>query len=457
MSALRVLLVSYSFPPAGGVGVLRAASLARYLPAEGIRLDVLTASNASAVGADPTLLREISQEVTIHRTMTLDLPFALKKRIKRLIASPKPDARQAGATAPSDRPGLVRRVLGDLLLPDPQVTWLPVLRRAARRIVRQRSIDLVLITVPPFSSALLAEDLRKQFPHLPIVVDFRDEWLSTAIELFGFSRSRRARAVARRAEASAVRNATAVVAVTEAARREIRARYPADAESKFQLVPNGFDASRLSISAGICRSEPDARIVIAHIGTVYRTTDPRPVVEALRSLPSEIAARFKLRFIGHLEEACFREALLELGEMVELTGFLPQREALAMMEQADYALLISRDPLNVGAKFYDYVGGIKPILGALHPDGELRRLVEKFRAGWWAAYNDVPSIRQLFLDAAARAKAPFPDFRPNTALIEQYERRVLTQRYAQLLRSTVAPQCDDLPGCSIPEIAERWG
>ena len=34
MSPLNVLLVVYAFPPAGGVGVLRAASLARYFPAE---------------------------------------------------------------------------------------------------------------------------------------------------------------------------------------------------------------------------------------------------------------------------------------------------------------------------------------------------------------------------------------------------------------------------------------
>ena len=54
---------------------MRAASLARYFPAEGIRLDVLTPRSASAVGSDPTLLKKIPTEVTVHRTLTLDLPF----------------------------------------------------------------------------------------------------------------------------------------------------------------------------------------------------------------------------------------------------------------------------------------------------------------------------------------------------------------------------------------------
>ena len=78
MTPLRVLLVTYSFPPVGGVGVLRAASLARYLPSENIRLDVLTTRNASAVGTDSKLLQDIPSTVTIHRTTTLDLPFGLR-------------------------------------------------------------------------------------------------------------------------------------------------------------------------------------------------------------------------------------------------------------------------------------------------------------------------------------------------------------------------------------------
>jgi len=243
MKLLNVLLVTYSFPPAGGVGVLRAASLARYFPAEGIRLDVLTTRNASAVGADTALLKEIPAEVEIHRTITLDLPFGIKKHIKKLITGQKPSTSAAAASA--GKPSFLKRVLQDLLLPDPQVTWLPVLTRAARKIVRNRNIDLVLITVPPFSSVLLVERLRAGFPHLPIVIDFRDEWLSTTINLVSFSRSQRAQQVARNAEAIAVANATGVVAVTEAARREIRARYPKEPDSKFHLIPNGFVAARL--------------------------------------------------------------------------------------------------------------------------------------------------------------------------------------------------------------------
>ena len=444
MTALNVLLVTYSFPPAGGVGVLRAASLARYLPAEGIRLDVLTTRNASAVGTDSALLKELSGEVTIHRTITLDLPFGLKKWLKRRITrSGNPSG---GATPVAGKPNFLKRALQDVLLPDPQVTWLPVLARAARRVVRTRNIDLVLITVPPFSSVLLVDKLRRKFPHLPIVVDFRDEWLSTTIDLVSFSRSDRAMTVAREAEASAVTNATAVVAVTEAARREIRSRYPMELETKFQFIPNGFDATRLSRTGPAAPSPPDARLVATYIGSIYGSTEPSTLVQALQSLPPEVKARFKLRFIGRIEEPRFRDTLLQLGDMVELCGFLPQQEALAAVNEADYALLITHDPLNVSAKFYDYIGAGKPILATVHPDGEVRRLLEDLRAGWWAGSRDVEGIRQLFLDAAERGHAVLHEFHPDTGKIAQYERKALAQRYARLLHSIAQqPSESDAP------------
>jgi glycosyltransferase involved in cell wall biosynthesis len=439
MTVLNVLLVTYSFPPAGGVGVLRAASLARYLPAEGIQLDVLTTRNASAVGTDSSLLNEIPAGVNIHRTITLDLPFGVKKWIKERITGAKPPASRPATTTTPAKPNFLKRVLQDVLLPDPQVTWLPVLTGAARRIVRQRNIDLVLITVPPFSSLLLAERLRKDFPQLAIVVDFRDEWLSTTIDLVSFSRSDRAARVARDAEAAAVANATAVVAVTEAARREIRDRYPRELDNKFQLISNGFDATRTHASAPSTNSERAAKSspLTSAPSMVPRTHN---FGQAVQSLPAEVKSRLKLRFIGRIEDPRFRDILLQLGDMVELNGFLPQHEALAAMNEADYALLITHDPLNVSAKFYDYIGAGKPILATVHPGGEVRRLLEELHAGWWADSRDVEGIRKLFLDAAARGPSLLTAFQPDKEKIAQYERKVLAQRYASLLHSIVHPQ-----------------
>jgi glycosyltransferase involved in cell wall biosynthesis len=317
-----------------------------------------------------------------------------------------------------------------------------VLTRAALRIVKHRKIDLVLITGAPYSNYLLAERLRKKFPRLAIVLDFRDEWLSTSFDVasFQFSMSERARKFAIEAEANAVTSATAVVAVTDAACREIHGRYPHEPESKFHHIPNGFDATRLQSSTSSPTPRPDGKIIVTYVGSIYTSTEPTTLVQALQSLPPEIKSQFKLRFIGHIEEPRYREALLQLGDMVELKGYMPQHEALNLMDETDYVLLISHDRLNISAKFYDYIGAGKPMLACVHPDGDIRILLEKLRAGWWADSHDVEAIRQLFLDAAARGDSLSTLFQPDREEIAQYERKPLAQRYAALLHSVAGNQ-----------------
>jgi glycosyltransferase involved in cell wall biosynthesis len=441
MEPLKVLLVTYVFPPIGGTGVMRAASLARYFPGEDIQLDVLTTRNPAAVGNDVGLLKDIPEDVTIHRTLTLDLPFGVKKAIKRFVTKGKPAAAKSSGSDAPGKGGLLKKILDNVLLPDPQVTWYPILKRAALRIVRERKIDVVVITVPTFSNLLIVKSLRKAFPDLTIVLDFRDEWIATSFELvsFSFTSGERARTFAQKTEAAAVTNATAVVAVTEAARQVIRNRYPKEPDSKFHLVPNGFDATRLP-RAEAAPPRNDGKVILTHVGTIYPSTAPTPLVEAIRLLPDDVRSRLKLRFVGHIEEPRFREALLQLGDMVELHGYMPQRQALAAMNETDYVLLLNHDPLNVGSKFYDYAGGGKPILGAVHPKGETRRLVEDMRAGWWAGIEDVDGIRKLLLDAVTRGDCLNQEFQPDKAKIAQYERKVLAARYARLLRAITHKQ-----------------
>ena len=431
---MNVLLITFSFPPAGGVGVLRALSLAKYLPENDVRVDVLTARNAPAVGKDLALLSQVPESVTVHRTWTLDLPFWLRKAVKKVVSGG--GAKAPAAAQPSENAGNpLKQFIGNLLLPDPQVGWLPFALPAAEKIIRERKIDVVLITVPPFSSVRLATRLRKIFPSLPIVVDFRDEWLSTTIELVSFNKNPRARMVAHKAEAEAVRDATAIVLVTEAARRELQRRYPGVPAAKFHCIPNGFDRAMSEATEALPNLHQ--KTILTYIGTVYGSTDPRTFVQAVQGLPPEVRSKLRVRFIGHIEAPAYREALMSLGDTVELRGFIPQAEALRAIQDTTYLLLITHDRINVAAKFYDYLGGGKPILGAVHPDGDVRRLLEETGAGWWANVDDVEAIRRMLIEAVDRQATLGDAFQPNRERIAAYHRRPLAQRYTALLDEIV--------------------
>ncbi|MBS1821034.1 MAG: glycosyltransferase [Acidobacteria bacterium] len=334
------------------------------------------------------------------------------------------------AAKPAGNP--IKQAIANLLLPDPQIGWLPFALPAAERIIRERAIDAVVITVPPFSSVRLATRLRKIFPSLPIVVDFRDEWLTTTLDLVSFNSNSRARMVAHKAEAEAVRDSSVVVLVTEAAKCELQARYPGVPKEKFVCIPNGYDTTPPTAeSASPAGRAPQQKLVLTYIGTVYGSTAPGTFVEAVKSLPEDLRARLCVRFIGHIETPAYREQLLSLGDTVELKGFVPQAEALAAIRDTDYLLLITHDRINVAAKFYDYLGGGKPILGAVHRDGDVRRLLEETRAGRWADSSDPQAIRQMLVDALDPA---FAASAPDYERIAAYHRRPLASRYAALLR-----------------------
>ncbi len=445
---MNVLLITYSFPPAAGVGVLRALSLAKYLPENGIHVEVLTARNAASVGRDEGLSRQVPVSVDVHRTWTLDLPFGLRKAIKKAVTrsgaggerSSIPNAVGAsGAAAKAPRPNPLKLLLGNLLLPDPQVGWLPFAVRAARRLIAHRAIDVVLVTVPPFSSVRLVTRLRRRFPEMPIVLDFRDEWLTTTINLVSFNNNERARAIAHKAESEAVRDASAVVCVTASAVAELRKRYPSEPAAKFHCIPNGFDTTLPSaekLPATPKRLHDDhERVVLTYIGSVYGSTDPTPVVEAILRLPPELRERLRLRFIGHIETPALRETLLRLGSTIELIGFLPQAQALSYVHSTTYLLLVTHDPINVAAKLYDYLSSGRPILAAVHPTGDVRRTLDETGAGWSADIGDSEELERLFTEAVERLPQLASSFAPKLDVIAGYSRRALSARYASLLGS----------------------
>ena len=64
-----------------------------------------------------------------------------------------------------------------VLLPDPEVAWLPDALRAGVRVVRERGIDVVLSTSPPNSTHVIAAAIARR-AGVPFVADFRDSWLA---------------------------------------------------------------------------------------------------------------------------------------------------------------------------------------------------------------------------------------------------------------------------------------
>jgi glycosyltransferase involved in cell wall biosynthesis len=431
VSNKRILIISYLFPPMGGIGVQRALSLAKYLPSCGYDVHVLKATNAGGPVYDEELVRQIPPGVRVHQAFTPEIPFALRQKLwSKLIRN------QQSTRTPSTQParfsvkGLLATGIKRLLCPEPEILWVPFALAQARRIITRHKIQLILVTVPPFSALVVGYRLKREFPFLTLVSDFRDEWLSFYLKDFEFQNSQYTRRRAEAIERQAVERSDMVVAVNESSRREIRRRYPDQADDKFQVIPNGYDPD---VFAGLERTaHRSARMVVTHVGTVYKTASPRYYFEALDELPEEIRGGIETRFIGRISDG-ERATIEQRGGNVRVLGFVPQSEAVKFMAQTDYLLLTMMNEISVPGKLYEYMAVGRPIL-AITPDGsEVDAVLRDTGAGISAPPDDRRRIVSLLMQAFSAWQNRVPLVEQSERSVRRYERARLVKQYAQMM------------------------
>ena len=370
---LRALIVSYAFPPVGGAGVQRVLKLVKYLPSHRVTPTVLTVGNPSVPLRDESLERDIPEPTEILRTRTLE-PSYLSKRL-------------AWSAAAELRPGWFARgkkklvrVGRQLLVPDPQVLWLPSAGFVlARRLASSNADDVVFISGPPFSPFLLAAVGRLR-PRTAFVLDYRDEWTTTG-RVYEMGGSAQAGA---RLERAILHLAHAVTTATDAFRSELLARFDFLDPNRVHTVPNGYDPD--DFPTPLPRPTAD-RFVLTYVGTVFRLTSARGFLDAVRLLHArepELGRLLEVRFIGRIveTEACYFEGTSALG--VRRLGYLQHAEALAELARSHAVLCLLDDMPGADriypAKIFEimYVG--RPCL-ALAPEGALADLVRKHVLG----------------------------------------------------------------------------
>ncbi len=117
---MKVLLVSFSYPPAAGPGLDRALELAQALPALGIETHVLSREDAREGGSEQ--VARVPTQAWVHR------------------------ARHLGGTVPALDEG---------------VTWNLTAIPAAVRLVRAHRIDGVVTVAPPHSAHLVGAAVKR--------------------------------------------------------------------------------------------------------------------------------------------------------------------------------------------------------------------------------------------------------------------------------------------------------
>jgi glycosyltransferase involved in cell wall biosynthesis len=425
----RVLLISFDFPPRGATGVLRITKFARYLPDFGWQPVVFTAAGDSVV-RDEALLGELPSDLEVIRVAD---PLT---RLRRGGGTQQPFSQVSAAARPR-KPAAWRHGARRLLVPDPQITWLPRAVQAASARLRRGDVAAVLSTSPPHSMQLAGLWLKRRFPQVPWVMDMRDLWSDggaiTDPLVYKLNRA---------CERACLQAADRVVVVTHVMRKHMQREF-AVPDERIVTITNGFDRN------DIVPAEParNAALRIVYVGTI--TTTRTPSAHGLLAAMQRLAAgsvgaeTVVLHAYGLFDPAvhAWAEPLAARG-MVQLHPFVPHAEAIAATAAADALLVVVSDDLEgriaMPNKLYEYVAVGKPLL-ALTPPGEVTRLIRELDAGIAVAPTDVDGIEAALCQLIAQHRAgTLPGFALNDARVQRFERRTLTQQLATLLDEVVA-------------------
>jgi hypothetical protein len=204
-------------------------------------------------------------------------------------------------------------------------------------------------------------------------------------------------------------------------------------------ITNGHDRSETIVPAPSPAPLGPRRFRIVWTGTLDRPAELAVFLEAVAALAARrpaAAANLEVVFYGDVSDSC--RAIADrfvgdgpLGAILSFPGFVPRRDALEALADADAALIMLGAGPGMGqfvpGKLFDYLGQNRQVLAVL-PPGDARQILEGL--GWGViAAPDVGEIERaiehlMTLPPPARPADPEG----------KYDRMVLAGRLAETLR-----------------------
>ncbi len=404
---IRLLLISYYWPPCGGPGALRPVKFAKYLPKFGVQPTILTRRPIAYHSLDYELGRDVSA-IRVLATETLDparIAYWLGMRRYRPRAWERP-FKQA------------------LNFPDNKIFWLPFACAAGVRCAG----DAVMVTAPPFSSFLAGYVISRR-RGIPLLLDFRDAWLEFPFLPY---RGRGQRRLVAGWEKKMVEAAQAITVVDEELQRLLARKYPS-AAARISVLPNGFDPADFTAVA-----KPE-RFTIAYLGTIRAERDPGNLLRAVNDLIREghiPTGDMEVVFIGQVEEKYQR--LIRSYSFTRLTGHLSYGTALHRFSAAHLAVLITTGAdLFFPSRQLEYLASGLPILVAGESRG-VHRLAEAFALGypgWILPHSDVQGMKRRILEIYRQHHAG--EVISGQTPFAELTRENIAQKLAQIVRTAV--------------------
>jgi glycosyltransferase involved in cell wall biosynthesis len=378
-SAIKLLAVSFAFPPLAYPRSIQVARLLKYVSLR----TVLVCADERDARKDPTLEPDAASQLEA----LLRVPFSVSRA-----------RAYANAAAHRLRPALWNRWNRR---PDQYAAWKSAALRAVETYARANHYapDAIVTFSQPTTDHLVGLELKKRF-RVPWIAHFSDPWVENPF----YSTDAPTRDFNLAAERAVCESADRLVFTSAETVELVMSKHPHVWREKSRVLPQCFDPqlypARASQDEERTRSDDDARIsddariVIRHVGNFYGARTPAPLLRALAVLADADESLLRgvaFELIGVTDPSLVAREVAESLPAGLVTSSPPvgYRESLRLMSEAD-GLLIVDAPADVSvflpSKLIDYLGAARPVFG-FTPRGAARTLIERL-GGWTVDPSD---------------------------------------------------------------------
>lgn len=418
---MKVLIITYYWPPAGGSGVQRWLKFVKYLQEYGIEPVVYTVDNARYLKEDKTLLEDVPRNTKVLKHSIwepTDLLFWKKKK-----------SQKSGISNISQN-RFLSFIRGNFFIPDPKVFWVNSSVKFLQKYLNSNKVDAIISTGPPHSMHLIAQKLHKK-NKLKWIADFRDPWTDLYYNK-DFSEQSFAKKKNKILEKSVLKNADCVLTVSESLKEQfsINAR-------RVEVITNGYDNEIRSAEDTVL----DKLFTISYIGLLPKQSNPKLFFKVLQELCSQnedFKNDLKLNFIGDISDDVRVEVLKNnLEKNTSFKGYVDHEKAIEFQNKAQVLLLlipnIEKSKGILTGKLFEYLIAKRPILAIGPEDGDLAEILKETDSGILIDFSNREQLSSEILKFYHQYKKG--NLKVNSKNIGKYHRKELTKKLAFIIKS----------------------
>lgn len=427
----KVLIITYYWPPAGGVPVQRWVKMARFLHEFGWEPVVYTVENGEQAVLDHTLAATLPANLQVIRRPIWE-PYSA---YRNLLGMGKEEKINAAFLQEKKKKSILQElavwVRGNFFIPDARKFWIKPSVDYLTKYLKQYPVDAIISTGPPHSMHLIAQGVKRN-TGIPWIADFRDPWTKidyyTALHLSKWADKKH-----HALEKSVLTSADKVVTVSKSWAHDFETMY----HRKVEVVTNGFDtADYPNIPV-----QTNAQFTLHHVGMINKARNPEVLWKAIARLCAThptFAQDLQIAFTGKVDHS-----VLDMVNKYALTTYVKQYGhvdhpvAIAHMRAASMLLLLVNDAQDIKgripAKVFEYMAAQRPIIAIGDPEGDAAEILAETGCGIMLGLQDETGVYQALESGYQQWKAG--NLHQPNPVPEKYTRRSLAGQFAQLLHA----------------------